>query len=108
MYRLIDLQGAGILESRIFKSTKEILEALKAFHDIDFSGTDDKDNELTIDEYFKFWNIKGTENQLNWLCEYGEWDYERINNCEHSFVDDDNNGIYGKEKCRKCGLIQGK
>ena len=28
--------------------------------------------------------------------------------CEHSFVDLDNEGIYGKEVCRFCGLIRRK
>lgn len=29
-------------------------------------------------------------------------------NCNHSFVDSDNEGYYGKEKCRFCGKIRDK
>jgi len=28
--------------------------------------------------------------------------------CEHSFIDNDNEGIYGKEVCRFCGEIRSK
>lgn len=28
--------------------------------------------------------------------------------CEHSFIDNDNEGCYGNEICRFCGLIRNK
>lgn len=43
------------------------------FHDIDFMETD-KNNELSIEKYFKFWKIKTTHDKLNFLLDYGGWD----------------------------------
>ena len=34
---------------------------------------------------------------------------ESLNNtCDHSFIDADNDGVYGTEKCRYCGHTQSK
>ncbi len=73
MYRLKDLQGVGTKEDRKYKSKGEVVDDLTSFHDIDFGGTDDKDRELSIEEYFKFWKIKGVQKQLDWLLDYGSW-----------------------------------
>jgi len=73
MYKIIDLQGVGTMEERLFETKADIVEALASYHNIDFSGTDDKDNELTIEEYFKFWKINTIQKQLDYLLEYGEW-----------------------------------
>ena len=81
-YRIKDLQfedryfGGG--EGTIFNSKEEIVEQLASYHDIDFTGVDDEDNELTIKQYFKFWEINGVESQLNWLLNYGEWAIEEV------------------------------
>ena len=80
MYRIRDLQFECryFADGEIFETKKEILDQLVDYHNIDFSGTDDKDNELTIDQFFKFWKIKGLENQLQWILEYGEWEIEEV------------------------------
>ncbi len=80
MYKLIDLQGdngCSLTEKR-FKTKKELIKALINFHEIDFTGVDNKDNELSIVEYFKFWKINTVQKQLDYLCEYGEWDIKKI------------------------------
>lgn len=78
MYRIIDLQGMGIHEEERFETKAEIVEHLANFHDIDFSGTDDKNNELDIWEYFKFWKLNTVKKQLEYLLQYGEWEIETI------------------------------
>ena len=80
MYKVIDLQLAGreFWGGHIFKTEKEIVNALASYHDIDFTGTDDKDNELSIEEYFEFWGINTIQERLSWLCEYGEWEVKKI------------------------------
>lgn len=65
-------------EGQIFKSKKELVKELINYHDIDFTGCDDNDNELSIEEFFKFYNIEGIENQLEWLLDYGCWDIKKI------------------------------
>ena len=57
-------------EGTIFTDKEDIAEQLIDFHSIDFSGTDDKDNELDIYEYLDFWKIK---DRLAWVLEYGQW-----------------------------------
>ena len=78
MYKIIDLQGMGTHEGERFKTKAEIVEHLANYHDIDFEGSDDKDNELDIWEYFKFWKLDTTEKQLVYLMQYGEWAIEKV------------------------------
>ena len=81
-YKIRDLQfdiryfggDSGI----IFKTKAEIVNALADYHDIDFTGCDNKDNELDIRDYFKFWKINTIQKQLDFLLDYGEWKLERI------------------------------
>ena len=73
MYKLKDLQGAGLKEDYVFRSKKEVVKNLTNFHDQDFQGTDNKNNELSLLEYFKFWKINTTKKQLSWLLDYGSW-----------------------------------
>lgn len=82
MYKVKDLQIEGMYfwGGHKFKDKKEIVEALSCYHDIDFIGTDDKDNELSIEEYFKFWKINTVNKQLNWLLDYGMWKIEYLKN----------------------------
>ena len=79
MYKLIDIQqdGCYFADEAMFKSKKDIVEQLTRYHNIDFSGVDDKDNNLTIEKYFKFYKINTTEKQLNFLLEWGSWELER-------------------------------
>jgi hypothetical protein len=60
MYKIIDLEieGREFADGALFKTKGEIVDQLADFHDIDFTGSDDKDNELSIEDYFKFWKIK--------------------------------------------------
>jgi len=78
MYKLKDLQGAGMREKMIYKSKKAIVEDLINFHDQDFTGTDNKDNELSIKKYFKFWKINTIQKKLEWLLDYGCWELIKI------------------------------
>ena len=78
MYKIIDLQGAGTHADEIFKTKGEIVEHLANYHDIDFVGTDNKDNELSIWDYFKFWKINTIKKQLDYLLQYGEWAIEKV------------------------------
>ncbi len=73
MYGLEDLQGAQMREGVIYKSKKAIVKDLSSFHDQDFTGTDSKDKELSISDYFKFWKINTIQKQLDWLLDYGSW-----------------------------------
>ena len=77
MYKIIDNDGMGTHADEKFKTKKEIVEHLANYHDIDFKGTDDKDNELDIWKYFKFWKIKTIKERLDWLLDYGNWDIEK-------------------------------
>jgi len=81
MYKIIDLQieGREFADGALFKNKEEIVEQLADYHDIDFTGTDDKDNELSIWEYFKFWKINTTKKQLEYLLQYGEWKIQKCN-----------------------------
>jgi hypothetical protein len=80
MYKIIDLQilGREFADGALFKNKSEIVEQLADYHDIDFVGTDDKDNELSIEEYFKFWKINTTKKQLDYLLQYGEWKIQKV------------------------------
>ena len=80
MYKIADLQihGRYFADGAIFKTKEEVVNQLADFHDIDFSGTDDKDNELSIWEYFKFYKIDTTKKQLDFLLQRGQWDIEKI------------------------------
>ena len=66
-------------DGHIFKNKKEILETLIAYHDVDFTGVDKNDDEVSIKEYFQAWGINGFKNQLNYLLDYGEWEIIEVN-----------------------------
>jgi len=80
MYRIADLQTPGkyFANGELYETKEQIVEQLADFHNIDFIGTDDKNNELEILEYFKFWEINTTKDQLDWLLDYGQWRIEKI------------------------------
>ena len=77
MYKIIDYQDMDAMKNRRFKTKKEIVELLISFHDIDFTGCDNNNNELSIKEYFKYWRINTTAEKLDWLLEYGTWGIEK-------------------------------
>jgi hypothetical protein len=81
MYKIIDLQivGREFADGVLFNNLSEVVEQLASYHDIDFMGTDDKNNELDIWEYFKFWKINTIKKQLIWLLDYGQWRIRKIN-----------------------------
>ena len=72
MYKIIDLQGVGTMETRRFKTKKAIVEALASYHDIDFTGCLEDDDETNIYEYLK--QFKTTQEKLDYLLQYGEWE----------------------------------
>jgi hypothetical protein len=76
MYKLIDLQGVGTMETRRFKTKKDIVEALASYHDIDFTGCLEDDNETNIYEYLE--QFKTIQEKLDYLLQYGEWEIEEI------------------------------
>ena len=80
MYKIRDLQieGRYFADGALYKNKEEVVEQLADYHDIDFSGSDDKDNELSIWEYFKFWKINTIQKQLDYLLQYGEWAIEKV------------------------------
>lgn len=80
MYIIADLQipGRYFAEGVTFKTKRDVIEQLADFHDVDFTGTDDKDNELSIKECFKFWKINTIKKQLDFILCYGEWAIEKV------------------------------
>ena len=82
MYKIRDLQFGcryfGGDRGIIFKSKKEIVNQLASYHDIDFTGADMEDNELSIWEFFRFYKINTIKEQLNYLLQYGQWEIEKV------------------------------
>ena len=76
MYRIIDCQGVGTHQDETFKTKREVAKHLIDYHSVDFSGSDDKDNELEIWDYLKFWKINNWKEKLEWVLDYGSWDIE--------------------------------
>jgi len=78
MYKIRDLQFECkyFADGTLFENKKEIIDHLASYHDTDFSGVDNEDNELNIWDYFKYWGINTIKEKLNWLLEYGEWKIE--------------------------------
>ena len=116
MYRIRDLQFDiryfGGDNGIIFETKQDILEQLIHYHDIDFTGSDDKDNELSIEEYFKFWKIRGGKAQLKYILEYGQWEIEEVKSdcCDAKLI---NHGFDIVEtlrnfhfECKKCHKLQ--
>ena len=76
MYKIIDRQGMGTMESRVFKTKTDIVEALASYHSVDFSGCLADDDERDIYEYLK--QFKTVEEKLDYLLDYGDWEIETI------------------------------
>lgn len=79
-YKIADNQRGGyyFADGEIFKTKKDVAEQLMDYHDIDFKGTDENDNELSIEEFLKHHKIDSLEDKLNWVLEYGDWTLEEI------------------------------
>lgn len=102
MYRLRDEQFAeeryfGGDEGVIFKSKRDILDHLVDYHDIDFQETDDKDNELSITEYFGFHKINSMTKQLSWILDYGQWKIEKVSKKTFKRIREEENRRYKNE-----------
>lgn len=76
MYRIIDCQGMGTMESRVFKTKADIVEALASYHSVDFSGCLTDDDDRDIYEYLD--QFKTVEEKLEYLLDYGNWEIETI------------------------------
>jgi len=76
MYKIIDLQGVGTMEDRRFKTKKAIVEALASYHDIDFTGCLRDNDETDIYTYIE--QFKTTQEKLDYLCDYGQWEVKRL------------------------------
>jgi hypothetical protein len=111
MYKIIDLQGVGTKENRIFETLEDIIEELADYHDIDYEGV--KENNEPYKNIWEFLNtLKDDTERLNWLCCYGEWKVEELKS-ECCNVVIFNNGFdiidlitrnYHLE-CSKCGKL---
>ena len=96
-------------DGEVFKSKKDVIERLADFHDIDYTGVKDDGKDTPYKDIWEFLNtLPNDEARLNWLCDYGNWKVEEVPECDHSWVDADNEGIYGQEECRKCGVKKDK
>ena len=79
-YKVADLQIAGryFWEGHLFDCKAEIVNGLLDYHDIDFTGTDDKENELDIWDYLEFYKFNTVQKKLDWVLEYGDWEVEKV------------------------------
>jgi hypothetical protein len=64
------------METRRFKSKKAIVEALASYHDIDFTGCLEDNDEISIYEYLE--QFKTTQEKLDYLLQYGEWKIQKV------------------------------
>jgi hypothetical protein len=75
-YKIIDLQCADFFDEIIFKSKEDVVEALLILHNNDFNNSDFN----KIEDLFKHFKVNTIEEKLNWLCDYGSWEIELLNN----------------------------
>ena len=76
IYKIIDLQDANFFNEIIFKSKEEVVDALLILHNNDFNNSDFN----KIEDLFKHFKVNTIEEKLNWLCDYGSWEIELLNN----------------------------
>jgi len=76
IYKIIDLQCADFFDEIIFKSKEDVVEALLILHNNDFNNSDFN----KIEDLFKHFKVNTIEEKLNWLCDYGSWEIELLNN----------------------------
>jgi hypothetical protein len=63
-------------DGEIYEDVEDAVEDLASYHDIDFTGVDDNDNELTIWEYME--KFRSPEEKMEWLQDWGDWEIEEI------------------------------
>uniref|UniRef100_A0A6M3XWH3 Uncharacterized protein n=1 Tax=viral metagenome TaxID=1070528 RepID=A0A6M3XWH3_9ZZZZ len=80
VYLIKDCQNEGryFADGARFGSKKEVMEQLASYHDNDFTGCDDKDNELSVEQYFRFWGYKTVQDKLDFLLDHGCWEIEKV------------------------------
>ncbi len=78
-YKIIDLQGGGLMADDIFETKQEIIDRLASFHSVDYEGQK-FDGTFYKDIYEFLDTLKGCYSQLNWLLDYGQWEIEEIIN----------------------------
>ena len=66
-----------VLQSVPSKNKKEIVDALASYHDIDFTGCLEDNDERSIYEYLE--QFKTTQEKLEYLLQYGEWEIQKTN-----------------------------
>lgn len=78
-YRIIDMQGGGLMQDDIFESKQEVVDRLASFHSVDYTG--EKFDGTPYKDIYEFLDtLKGCYSQLDWLLEYGKWAVEEIIN----------------------------
>lgn len=78
LYKIKDGQNWGYKNDGEPMTKYEVLENLSNFHDIDFNGTDEQENDLTMEEYLEYYYKDDLQSQLDFLLDYGTWDLEEI------------------------------
>lgn len=82
IYRVEDLQGGGLMRSRVFESREQVREALASFHSVDVENTE----SMTLED----------------LCEIGCWEVVE-SQCTHIFAVSRQSR---EKKCKACGLVR--
>lgn len=68
VYKIKDLQGAGLKEDYVFKSKEEIIQNLADFHDQDY------ESENWENIYAFLASLYTEQERLDWLCDWGSWE----------------------------------
>ena len=78
MYKIIDLQGVGTMETRRFKTKKAIVEALASYHSVDFTDCLKDNDGRSIYKYLE--QFKTTQAKLDYLLQYSlfEKEYDKM------------------------------
>jgi len=78
-YKIADneIRGRYFADEAIFNTKQDIIDQLASFHDVDFEGVDDNDNEY--ESIYAFLDtIKDDEMKLNFLLDHGNWSLEEV------------------------------
>lgn len=77
MYKIIDIQGGGMMLNDIFKTKKSIIDRLAGYHDSDFEGQRINGQPYAnIHEWL--YEMKDEDERLNALLEWGQWELEEL------------------------------
>jgi hypothetical protein len=81
-YKIYDDQvGRYFGDDALFDNKLEVIDQLADYHNTDFTGCDDEDNEYK-DIYAYLETLKDDEERLNFLLEHGQWSLEEVNTCD--------------------------